>query len=175
MQVGFARGALIVALALALVGCHSASIQSTRDPSYSGRMGRLFIILNHGEVEQVDADYTLALTRALQEEFAKTHTTITVQTVKVLALNDPDYAGEMAQFRPDGVLIMKASGGMRGAYGIGLESISYDVSLMSPQQPDRRIWRAQLQATGGSAVIEGKMNSAAKELVQQLRDDRLIQ
>jgi hypothetical protein len=161
-------------LALTMVSCHSASIQSTRDPSFSGRLTRIFIILNHGEVDQLDADYTPALVRALQQEFAKTRTTITVRAVNVLALNDPNYARELAQYQPDGVLTMKLSGGVRGAYG-GLESLFYDVSLISAQQPDRRIWRAQLNAAGGSAVIEGKMNSAAEELVQRLLDDRLIQ
>lgn len=100
-------------------------------------------------------------------------TRVTVRVVNALALGEPNYAGEMAQYRPDGVLLMK-SGGVRGAYG-GIEAIHYDVRLVSPQQRDRRVSRAQLQADGGTAVIEGKMNSAAEELVGRLLEDRLIQ
>jgi hypothetical protein len=136
-------------------------------------MGRLFVILNHGEIEQLDADYTPALLRALRAEFGRTHTSIAIRVVNALALDEPNYAAEMRQYQPDGVLLVKVSGGVRGAYG-GIETIMYDVSLVSPQHPDRRVWRAQLQAAGGTAVIEGKMDSAAEELVGRLLADGLI-
>jgi hypothetical protein len=170
-------GAFMAALAVtvALSGCHSASIQSTRDPSFSGRMNRLFVILNHGQLEQMDAGYTPALIRALQGEFAKTRTTVTIRAIDALALSDPNYTRALAQYQPDGVLTMKMSGGVRGEYGGGLESIYYDLSLFSVQTRDKRVWRGQLQATGGTGVIEGKMNSAAEKLVQTLLKDRVIQ
>jgi len=158
---------------LLLVACASASISSTRDPSFTGTVNRVFIVLNQADIDRIDPEYTPALVRALRNEFFKKRIAVEVKTVNPLALDDTAYAAELQQYQPNGVLTIKATSTVISGYG-GIHSIVYDASLFSPQQPDRRIWRAQITADGGTAVIEKKMRLVAEELLKRLRADRLI-
>jgi len=67
-------GALALAcFALFSPGCGaSITIQSVKDPTFSNPIHKMFIILNHGQVDKIDSSYTPYLVAALKDEFSLT-------------------------------------------------------------------------------------------------------
>ncbi|HMK51194.1 MAG TPA: hypothetical protein VK551_01720 [Thermodesulfobacteriota bacterium] len=155
-----------------MFACAHVSIKFVRDPSFSNPMNRLFIILNHGQIDNTDSSYTPYLINALKDEFSKEGVEITIRVVKALALNDSIYKSEIVSYEPDGVMALTATGGTVTSYGSVME-IVYDVSLFDLSSK-KRIWRAQIKASGGALVREKRMKLMARDLVKQLREQKII-
>jgi len=148
-------------------------MKSVRDPSFSEPINKLFIILNHGQVDQIDSAYTPYLITALKEEFTKKGVEIAIRNFNAIVLDENIYRSEIASYEPDGILTIIATGGtVAGATG-GLAQIRYDVSLFDSLK-NKRIWRAQINASGGTAVREKRMKLMAGELIKRLSEEKLI-
>jgi len=162
-----------VCVAIFLFGCAAVSMQSVRDPSFSEPINRLFIILNHSRVDQIDSSYTPYLITALKEEFSKKGVEIAIRNVNALVLDENIYRSEIAYYHPDGVMTIIATGGtVVGATG-GLAQMIYDVSLFDSSR-NKRIWRAQINVSGDMGVREKRMKLMARDLVNRLSEEKLI-
>ncbi len=166
------RLTIIVFVALLLLGCASVSIQSVRDSSFTEPIHKLFVVLNHGQVDTIDASFTPYLITALKDGFSKIGVEIEIGVISPLALNENAYILEIASYKPDGVMTIVANGGVVGAYG-GMAKIVYDVSIFDSLK-NKRIWRAQIDASGGTAVREKRMQMMVQNLIQRLSDDKII-
>ena len=164
---------ILIFIALVLPGCASVSIQSVRDPSYTNTIHKLYVVLNENQVDSIDSSFTPLLTAALKDEFSKRGVEIAVRVADPLVLDEKTYLAEIESYKPDGVMTIVATGGVRGAYG-GMMKILYDVSLFDASNAKRRIWRAQIDASGGTGVREKRMKLVAQDLVERLSQDKLI-
>jgi len=163
----------LVCIATALPGCATVSIQSVRDPSYTNMIHKLYVIINEIQVDNIDSSYTPLLTSALKNEFSQHGVEINVRSADPLVLDEKNYMAEIESYKPDGVMTIVSTGGVRGPYG-GMMQIIYDVSLFDSSNAKRRIWRAQINAAGGTAVREKRMELMAQNLVSRLIEDKLI-
>ncbi len=169
----FCQALCIACVAIFLFGCATVTMKSVRDPSFSEPINKLFIILNHGQIDRIDSSYTPYLITALRDEFSKMDVEIAIRNVNALVLDESIYRSEITSYEPDGVMTIIATGGMvAGATG-GLAQIIYDVSLFDSSR-NKRIWRAHINASGGTAVREKRMKLMAKDLVKGLSDEKLI-
>ncbi len=157
---------------LFLSGCASVSVQSVRDSSFSEPIHKLFVLVNHRQVDAIDAGFTPYLMGALKDEFSRKGVEVEIRMINPLALNEDIQISEIMSYKPDGVMTIVANGGVVGAYG-GMAKILYDVSIFDPQR-NKRIWRAQIDASGGTAVREKRMQMMVQNLIQRLSDDRII-
>jgi hypothetical protein len=170
----------VIFVPLVFLGCASVSIESVKDPSFesvkdpsfSNPIHRLFIVVNNGQVDTVDPAYTRYLVAALKDEFTRKGVDIEIRATGRLALNDNVDLAEIASYKPDGVLTIIASGGVVGPHG-GMVKILYDVSLFDAGK-NKRIWRARLDASGGTGVQEKRMKMMAQGLVKRLSEDHMI-
>lgn len=166
----------VATLTLLLAACASASIQATKDPDFSNPMHKLFIILNHTQVDQIDPGYTAYLVKALEQGFKRKGLDVAIRTVTPLELNENAYQTEIENFSPDGVLVILNNGGVIGVYG-GMQQINYDVSLydVNVTAETKRIWRAKIQAWGSTGVVrEERMNLVVQRLLERLQRDKMI-
>lgn len=108
---------------------------------------------------------------ALKDEFSRKGIETEIRVVSPLALNENTYLAEIASYKPDGVLTIVTSGGV--SQGAGMVKILYDVSLFDPAQ-NKRIWRAQIDASGAPVVRENRMKLMAQDLIKRLSEDKLI-
>ena len=159
-------------LTVLLSGCASVSVQSVRDPSFSNPTHNLFIVVNHDQLDTVDPAYTQYLVPALKTEFEQRGIQTQIRVINPLALDESVYLSEIASYKPDGVLTIVANGCVVSPYG-GAEQINYDISLFDPTRT-RRIWRAKVLASGGTAVREKRMKLMAQDLVKRMSDEKLI-
>jgi hypothetical protein len=166
------RSMTLVCFTLFFSGCASVSVKSVRDPAFTDPIHKMFIILNHGQVDKIDPSFTQYLAVALKNEFSSKGVETELRVINPLSLDENAYGAEIASYKPDGVLTIVANGGVTGGNG-GLLNIFYDVSLYDFGK-NKRIWRAQLDASGGTDVKERRMKIMAKELVQRLSEDKLI-
>ena len=162
-----------VCVAIFLFGCARVSIQSARDPSFSNPMNKLFIILNHGQIDNIDSSYTPYLAAALKDEFSKEGLEVAIRVAEPLVLDDSIYKFEIASYEPDGVMTITANGWAVSEPSGGLTQIIYDVSLFDSSK-SKRIWRALIDASGGLSAREKRMKLVATDLVNQLKEQKLI-
>ncbi len=165
----------IVAVTIVLLmfaGCATVSVNSVRDPSFSNSIHKLFIIVNHGQIDDIDKAYTPYLVEALKDEFSRKSVETMIQMANPLALDDSALFAGIGTYKPDGVLAIVATGGVAGPYG-GMRKIIYNVSLFDPLTK-KRVWRARIDASGGEAVQERRMRIMAHDLVMRLDQEKLL-
>jgi len=163
---------LVTVLAILLTGCASVSVKSVKDSSYDKSIHKLFVILNHTQVDNVDPNYTPYLLKALHDEFEKEKIEVSLNVIRPLSLSNQSFDSEIANYKPDGILTILANGGVSSGGG-GLLSIYYDVSVFDAPT-EKRIWRARIDASGGTAIREKRMAIMAQKLVHHLKEEKLI-
>jgi len=163
---------LTVVIALLSLGCASVSVNSMRDSSFSEPIQKLFVVVNHNQVDMIDRSFTPYLITALKDEFSKKGVETEIVVISPLDLNANTYASEIASYKPDGVMTILANGGIIGPYG-GMQTIVYDISIFESAK-NIRIWRARIEASGGTGVREKRMRMMAQKLIQRLSDDKII-
>ena len=90
----------------------------------------------------------------------------------IVELDEKIYSHDIESYGPQAVLVIVATGGVVSPYG-GMEKIVYDASLFAPDL-EKRIWRAQIEHSGGTALIGKRMKKMANAIVGQLEKDQLI-
>ena len=162
----------IVFVTLLFSGCASVSVQSARDSAFSEPIHKLFVLLNHVQVDTIDASFTPYLITALKDGFSKKGVEIEIRVISPLALNENASVSEIASYKPDGIMTIVVNGGVVAATG-GMATILYNVSIFDSLK-NKRIWRAQIDASGGTAVREKRMQMMVQKLSQRLSDDKII-
>lgn len=165
------RVVVLLYTTLFVFGCASVSIRAVKDPSFSDSINKLFVILNHRNLDNIDSAYTPLLVTALKDEFSQNGVKMTICIVNPLSLNEDVCLAEMNSYKPEGVLTIVSTGGVVAPSG-GMIKIIYDASLFDTTNKNhKRVWRATIDASGGK---EKRMKIMAKDLIKRLLDDKLI-
>lgn len=158
-------------IVLAVVaGCAAASIESFRDPNYSERIDRIFILIDHSIIKP---SYTRDLELALQGVLSDSQLEYKIQQVDPIALDEEVLKNEIENYHPDGILLFEVAGFDGEAKG-DMPKIIYDISIMTPDRK-KRIWRAQAENSGGTIVMKDRMRKMVEQIYEKLIIDELVQ
>lgn len=158
---------LMLGAAALIAGCASISIESARDPDFSGKINRLYVLIrDNGHLKK---SYSQNLEKAMKERLSARGIASQVQIVSPLELDDSKYAGDIKSFSPDAVLVLQTTGGTRRFREI--IEVYWDVSLSIPNSKTR-IWRASLHMSGGSSL--SRMTALADSILSGMEQDGII-
>lgn len=123
---------------------------------------RAYLVVFQGQLDAVRAE---KLRQALGDAFQPRTSALVTMLVTGLDLDDPNARADIDAFRPDGIVVIKPSGGVSQQEG-GADSITYDVVVEAPKER-RRVWHATLVSESGPAVM-------AHDLVENLTTAGLL-
>lgn len=157
---------LITALLLLGIGCATPpAIESRKEPGRTDVIARLFVVSNLAAVkEEMAATAEIHLTAQLRAAG------IPYKYVTVSPLNTTQdqlqLFEDVSQYRPDGLLVIKAAGGVRNPGGTIL-SINVD-AVMYDKSQNVIIWHGMMKN------VSPEMKTMAVTLVQRLQEDGLL-
>lgn len=165
-------GAKRVAMALALAafcgtGCTSISLESNKNAAAIHKVDRLFILINQGEVK--DQPLSKMLATAFQNCFTNAAPKVDIAITSPLDLDENAYKASITNFHADAVFVVSVNTFIIDEFG-GYPTIMYDASLFDPSMK-QRVWRAAINNSGGTALMERRMWEMAEKIVQQLHQD----
>ncbi|MEW5875456.1 MAG: hypothetical protein AB1752_09770 [Candidatus Zixiibacteriota bacterium] len=174
------RRLLAAIVAILLLGCASTTVQSKRDPEFTGPLDRLYVAVGYSSVEEsYAAELATHLSKLLGDHGITTRHQVFDQGEEDLSLAAIDApvldTAALREFLPNGVLIVSetAATWQRRTFR-ELRDVSHDASLFVPWKPDR-IWRASLVTDEhGDDVNRASMKTTAETIVKQLLADKLI-
>jgi hypothetical protein len=178
------RQLFFMALACVLAsvaGCTTISIDSVRDPGFTGRIGRLFVLMR--DDSQIDPHYAHNLQAAWTQRLSALGIDSRVLVISTLESEESVFGKEIKEFSPDGVLLIQPEGSMRhagpGSHGVfklerhGDSTIDlyWDVSLFETD-PKNRIWCASITTPGGYGIT--KMLKMTDSILAELDHDQIL-
>jgi hypothetical protein len=89
-----------------------------------------------------------------------------------LDLDEKSHLEKAKSFEADAILTVKAVSGIIDEFG-GYPTIIYDASLYDPDLK-KRLWRGNINNSGGTALMSRRMREMAVEIVTQLRKDGFL-
>lgn len=159
-----------VILSLCLTGCTSVSVQATKDPKAVHKMGRLFVLINHGDLG--NQPYSTDLANNLRTVLSNPPPALEISIVSPLELDERVHDDRIKQFNPDAVLVIRLTTAVLSEYG-GYPILKYDASLYDPDMK-RRLWRGVVDNSGGTALMKRRMREMAEVIVGRLRKDGFL-
>jgi hypothetical protein len=148
-------------------GCAPVTIESARDPGFTGKISRLFVLIRDNG--QLSSSYTQNLQKAMTERLSARGIVSQVQIVSPLELDESKYSRDIKAFSPDAVLVILWTGGTRRFHEV--IEVYWDASLNVPQTKTR-IWRATIHVSGGSSL--SRMTAMTDSLLSRLEQDGII-
>jgi hypothetical protein len=172
------RAWLAMALILAVLcgaGCTSVSLDSVsmatnEDKAAVHKVDRLFIVVNQGEGK--NQPLSQSLVKAFQGCFTNATPQMDITVVSPLDLDENAYQSRISNFNADAVLVIAVKTFIVDETG-GYPVILYDASLYEPTL-HKRIWRAAINNSGGTALMDRRMREMAEKIVQQLHQDGFL-
>lgn len=162
---------LAIALAFCAVftGCTSVKVKSVRDPNYSAKMERVFIVIGGGTESQELDTY---LSQQLRDAFSQENVETDVAILTPLDLDEKKHLERAKAFKADGILSISVTTGVISPYG-GYPTLIYDASLYDPEFKTRR-WRASINNSGGTGLMKRRMREMAEGIVARLKADGVL-
>ena len=160
--------AFILLGATALItACASISIESARDPDFSGKVGRLYVFIrDNGHLKR---PYSQNLQKAMTERLSARGIACHVQIISPLELDESKYSGDVKAFSPDAVLVVQTTGGTRRLQEV--IEVYWDASLRSTETKTR-IWRASIHMSGGSSL--SRMTALTDSILSKMEQEGII-
>lgn len=163
----FLLALIMLGAAALLTACASVSIESARDPGFSGKVSRLYVLIRDNG--QLKKSYSQNLQKALTERLSARGISSRVQIISPLELDDSRYSKDIKTFSPDAVLLIQQTGGTRRLQEV--IEMYWDVSLFIPETRTR-IWRASIHMSGGSSL--SRMTAMADSILSRMEQDGII-
>lgn len=160
----------LLLLALLVTGCTSIDVRANKDPASVRKINRMFVLIQHGDVD--DQPYSRDLADALRNAFANTPVNVDIAIANPVELDEKIHMRRISQLQPDAAMVIKATGEVLSEYG-GYPTIIYDVSLFEPDL-EKRLWRARVDNSGGTALMKRRMREMAERIIKQLRTDGFL-
>jgi hypothetical protein len=152
------------------IGTSTVTLQATKDPSAVQKIGRLFILINHGDLGH--PSYSKELAANLQSVLSNPPPVLEISIASPLELDEKVHEKKIQQFKPDAVLVIHLSSFVIDESG-GFPILKYDVSLFDPTLKTR-LWRGAVDNSGGTAFVERRMHDMAEVIVNRLRQDGFL-
>jgi len=169
--IGFGQAMILAAVLSLFAGCTAVTIKSNKDAVSVRQLSRLYIVVNNGDVTDK------SLSSYLIEGFKGCLTNSPVQadygTVSALDLDSTSITEQIKAFHPDGVLVVSVSTFVVSADYGGYPTIIYDASLYDSDRT-KRIWRASINNSGGTALMKLRMHQMAGKIATQLQTDGFL-
>ena len=151
-------------------GCTSIQLHANKDAASVRRVKRLFVLIQHGDIGT--QPYSTDLAEAIRTAFTNTPVVTEVGVSNPIELDERVHRQQIEKFESDAVLVITATGGIVAEFG-GYPTIIYDASLFEPQM-DKRLWRARIDNSGGTAFMKRRFREMAEHIIRQLRSDGFI-
>ena len=151
-------------------GCTSVSLESNKDAAAVHKINRLFILINQGEVKSQPLSKSLAA--AFENCFSNTPTRVDIAIASPLDLDESGYKSRMETFNADAVLVVGVQTFIVDQFG-GYPTIMYDASLYDSAMKKRE-WRAAINNSGGTALMNRRMKEMSESIVSQLKLDGFL-
>jgi hypothetical protein len=158
---------ILLGAAALFTACASISIESARDPGFSGKVGRLFVLIRDNG--QLKSSYSQNLQKAMTERLSARGISSQVQIASPLELDESRYSRDIKTFSPDAVLVIQWAGGTRRLSEV--TEVFWDASLRIPEAK-ARIWRATIHISGGSSL--SRMTAMTDSILARLEQDGVI-
>jgi hypothetical protein len=158
---------IMLGVAAFFTACASISIESARDPGFTSKINRLFVLIRDNG--QLRKSYSENLQKALMERLSARGFASQVKVISPLELDESKYAGDNKSFSPDAVLVIQPAGGTRRLQEV--IEIYWDMSLRIPNSKTL-IWRARIHMSGGSSL--SRMTAMADGILSRLEQDGII-
>ena len=154
-----------------MTGCTSITIKSNKDAASVKQLDRLYIVVNHGEV--TDKSLSNYLIDGFKSCFTNSPVKVDYGVMSALDLDPKVMTDEIKAFNPDAVLVVSVSTFVVAAEYGGYPTIIYDASLYNPDHT-KRIWRASIDNSGGTALMKRRMREMAGKISMQLQTDGFL-
>lgn len=161
------RAFIMLGAAVLFTACASISIESARDPGFTGKINRLFVLIRDNG--HLGRSYSQNLQKALTERLSARGITAQVQIMSPLELDESRYSKDIMAFIPEAVLVIQSTGRTRHLQEV--IEVYWDASLNVPQSKTR-IWRATIHISGGSSL--SRMTAMADGILSRLEQDGII-
>ena len=158
---------ILLGATVLLTACAAISIESARDPGFSGKISRLYVLIRDNG--QLKSSYSQNLQKALTERLSARGIVSHVQIASPLELDESKYSRDIQAFLPDAVLGIQWAGGTRRLSEV--IEVYWDASLQIPQTKTR-IWRARIHLSGGSSL--SRMTAMTDSILSRLEQDGII-
>lgn len=169
--VGLGKVILFIAFLSLVTGCTSITIKSNKDEASVKQLDRLYIVINHGEVS--DKSLSNYLIDGFKAAFTNAPVKVDYGVMSALDLDPKVMTDEIKAFNPDAVLVVSVSTFVVSAEYGGYPTIDYDASLYNPDHT-KRIWRAAIDNSGGTALMKRRMREMAGKISMQLQTDGFL-
>ena len=158
---------LLLGATALFTACASVSIESARDPGFSGKVSSLYVLIRDNG--QLNSSYSQNLQKAFTQSLAARGIVSQVQIVSPVELDESKYSRDIKTFSPGAVLVIQTTGGTRRLSEV--IEVFWDASLVTPGTKTR-IWRATIHLSGGSSL--SRMTAMTESILSRLEQDGLI-
>ena len=157
-------------LAVFLTACTSVRLNSVKDATNVHKLDRLFVIVAQGQLNSTKfADQFIEQFRA---QLTNSAVKVEFSILTPLELDEKTHLEKAKAFQADAILFVRAVSGVRDQYG-GYPTIIYDASLFDPEFK-KRLWRANINNSGGTGLMSRRMREMAEQIVKQLQNDGFL-
>jgi len=153
-----------------LAGCTSVTVQSTKDTAAVHKIGRLFVLINHGDLG--NQTYSNELAANLRSVLSNPPPVMEISIASPLELDEKVHVGRIQRFNPEAVLVIRLSTAVLDEFG-GYPILKYDASLFDPKM-EKRLWRGAVNNSGGTALMKRRMRETAEVIISQLQKDGFL-
>jgi hypothetical protein len=164
------RSSLLAVVLCLAAGCTSVTINSNKDEASVHQLNRLFVIVNHGEVK--DKQLSNELIDGFKGCFSNAPVQVDYSIMSALDLDATAQTDKIKAFNPDAILLVSVTTYVMAEYG-GYPTILYDASLYNPDHT-KRLWRAAINNSGGTALMDRRMHEMAGKITTQLQTDGFL-
>ena len=117
--------------------------------------------------------FSQAMAESFKDDLSNSPVQFEVAAVNPLTLDENIYNAKIDEFNPDDVLIIRVQSSVIDPFG-GYPSIRYDASLMEAITKKRE-WRAIIDSTGDTGVMNRRMKETAETIISRLKQDGFLQ
>src|SRR6185295_10549054 len=105
-----------------VTGCTSVKVQATKDPQSVHKLGRLFVVINHGDLG--NQPYSTDLANNIRSVLSNSPPALEVSIVSPLELDERVHEDRIKQFNSDAVLVIRLTTAVLSEYG-GYPTLKY--------------------------------------------------
>ena len=161
---------LVMAALLFCFGCASVSIETVRDKNFTGKISKMYVLINANS--QLENAYFQCLKNALDAQMQSRGISSMSRINSRLELDETKFLKEIASYAPDATLLLRPTGGTKFQDGT-TKNVTWDASLLNKERK-RRIWRANIKDQSSAGFYKLRMDKVAETIFNNLETEGLV-